>query len=69
MGQRQFQAHSEEQQGDADFGQDLDLVRGSDQPESVGAHQDPGYQESHQRRGRQTVRQGHDGDRHADQQR
>ena len=69
MRQGQLKSHLEEQQGDAEFGQEFHLVRGTDQAESVGAHQDAGHKETHQRRGRQTVRQRHDGDRHADKQR
>ncbi len=69
VGQGQLKSHREEQQGDAEFGQDFHLVRGADQPESIGTHQDSGHQETHQGGSRQPVRQRHDGNRNADEQR
>ena len=69
MGKGKLESHFEEQEGDADLGQELHLVGGADQSESAGAHQDSGHQETHQGWSRHPVRQSHDGDRDADEQR
>ena len=68
LGERQFETDREQQQGDAEFRQRLDVLGNRDQPEAGGSDEHPGQHESQQRRSVHAVRERHDRDGEAHQQ-